>query len=231
MYMNNSDFIKDSILDSVERQNYYSINILFRSLIEHFLRFNYFLFNYGINGKTDKYSKKFRTALVFTDKLSIARSHNSAKKIRNIQDKTMKNLQEEIYKSSDDFQKFDLSELLNFSNELSIKNIINFTENQIGKDNPIPNDFLIDSLIRYSKQSSYVHGGIFANQELYNFASKSSEDKVKNLTVIFGLALQTTTFIKIYSYAIFFEINPEFFNYYSRISEAIIKMTPNYNSN
>ena len=229
MYMNNSDFIKDSILDLVERENYYSINILHRSLIEHFLRFNYFFFNFAINGKSDKYANKFRTSLLFTDKLSIRKSHNSGKRIKNLQSDTLKNIQDEIYTSSADFQQFDLDELLKFSNELSIKNIINFIENHIGKQHYVPNDFLIDTLVRYSKQSSYVHGGIFSNQELRNFAIKNEENKIKNLTVIYGLSLQTATFIKIYSYIILTEINPEFFKYYSKITSEIIKMTPNFN--
>lgn len=229
IYMNNSDFIKDSILDLVERENFYSVNILYRSLIEHFLRFNYFFFNFGLEGKNDEYSKKFRTALVFADKLSIMKSRNSADKIKKVIEKTEKQIQQEVYGSSDNFQKYNLEELLSFSKKISIKNIINFTENHIGKNNPVPNDFLIDILIRYSKQSSYVHGGIFAHQEFSNFASKGEENRLINLTVIYGLSLQTATFIKIYSYLILSKIEPKLLDYYFKITTSIMKMTPNYN--
>lgn len=229
MYMNNTEFIKDSILDLVERQNYYSVNILYRSLLEHFLRFNYFFFNFAIFGKNDNYSHKFRTALVFTDKLSLALSNNSIKKIKNEDSKSLKEIQKEIYNNNPEFKKFDFDELINFSSELSIKKIIDYIENYIGNKTPTPNDFLLDKILQYSKQSSYVYGGMFAHQEFMKFASIDEEKKLNMLTTIFGLALQISSFIKMYSYTMLLEADPEFFNYYNEITTKILKLTPNYN--
>ena len=43
-FIGNTNFIKNGIFDLYESQNVYSIKILFRSLIEHYLKFQYLFF-------------------------------------------------------------------------------------------------------------------------------------------------------------------------------------------
>jgi hypothetical protein len=45
-FIGNVNFIKNGIYDLYESQNVYSTRILFRSLIEHFLRFQYLVLRY-----------------------------------------------------------------------------------------------------------------------------------------------------------------------------------------
>lgn len=227
MYMNNTDFIKDSILDLVERENFYSANILYRSLIEHFLRFNYYFFNHALLGKTDSYSHKFRTALEFNDKISINKAVNSAKRMKGEKAKTNNQISLEIFNSKEDYKKYALEELENFAREISIKNIIDYTENHITNETSPPNDFLKNMIIQYSKLSSYVHGGMFAHREFINFAE--DENKSDKLTVMFGTSIQISTFIKMYSFLILKDSNPNFIDHYFKISTLIMKLTPNYN--
>jgi hypothetical protein len=45
-FIGNTNFIKNGIFDLYESQNVYSIKILFRSLIEHYLKFQYLFFRF-----------------------------------------------------------------------------------------------------------------------------------------------------------------------------------------
>ena len=222
MYMNTTDFIKMSILENIERENFYCANILYRSLIEHFLRFNYYFFNYALNGKSDEYSRKFRFALEFNDKISIEKSENSLKKIDNEIHKSNQEIIKEIYDSNEDYKKFEIDDLTSFSNELSIKNIISFTQENLSKTELVPSDFFFFFIVQYSKLSSYVHGGMFAHRELIAFST--NKERLRILTVMYGLSLQASTFVKMYSYMILHTHDPEFLNYYFTISTSIFKL-------
>ena len=44
-FMTGTNYLKSSLFDCAENEDYYSMSVLLRSLTEHYLRFNYFWFN------------------------------------------------------------------------------------------------------------------------------------------------------------------------------------------
>jgi len=225
MFINTTDAIKESIFNMISSNNYYAINILYRALLEHFFRFMYYFFNQITTSDTDIYSHKFRTVLDFNDKMLILKSKNHLSKLNSQEIKTLTQIKEGLYNSDSNYKNYELNELEKITKELTIKNIISLIEKNILKVNPILDDFLRQKIVHYSKLSSYVHGGIFAHQEFIAFEFDS--DKIKKLTVIYGLALQTTAFIKMNSLLILSEKNPEYLNHYFKISTSIFKMVEN----
>jgi len=221
MYINSAHFINDAILSTIDSGNYYTINILYRSLIEHFLRFNFYFFNFAINGKSDSYSHKFRTALEFNDKFLILKSQNSIETNPNIK-KNVQEIKNELHKSNHNYLKYDLQELDSLARDLNIKNIINFTEQHIDSKEFNSEGFLKEIIVQYSKLSSYVHGGIFAHREYIYFAT---ENKIaKNMNVILGKSIIALTSIKLQTLVILSKLNPEYLHIFLKISNNIYKL-------
>lgn len=221
MYINSTLLIFDGILNAITSENYYSINILYRSLIEHFLRFNFYFFNFALNGKSDSYSHKFRTALEFNDKFLILKSKNSIETNIKIK-KNAQDIKLELHSSNRDYAKYDLQELDAIAKDLSIKNIISFTEKHLENKEFNSEELLKEIIVQYSKLSSYVHGGIFAHRENIYFATENKI--VKNMTVILGSSIITLTSIKLQTLMILSEINTEYLNVYFKISSKIYKL-------
>ena len=53
-----ANFIKNSIYDNCETDDYYGMKILYRCLIEHFIRFKYLYINWLLN-KNDDFAKEY----------------------------------------------------------------------------------------------------------------------------------------------------------------------------
>ena len=221
MYINSTLLIFEAILNAINSENYYSINILYRSLIEHFLRFNFYFFNFALNGKSDSYSHKFRTALEFNDKFLILKSKNSIETNLKIK-KNAQDIKDELYRSNSNYEKYDLQELDTIARDLSIKNIINFTEKHIDNKEFDSEGLLKEIIVQYSKLSSYVHGGILAHREHIYFATENKI--IKNMTVILGSSIITLTSIKLQTLMILSETNPEYLKVYFKISSNIYKL-------
>ena len=58
MFDTSGTFIKNSIYDSCETDNYFGTKILYRSLIEHHIRFKYLFVNWGLT-KSDKFARDY----------------------------------------------------------------------------------------------------------------------------------------------------------------------------
>jgi hypothetical protein len=86
-FMTGSNYLKSSLFDCAENEDYYSMSVLLRSLTEHYLRFTYFWFNFS-KITNDSYSLKFLVSLEFYEKLEIERTINAAKQIKRKEMKT-----------------------------------------------------------------------------------------------------------------------------------------------
>lgn len=220
IYVNSTQVLKDSILNTGGSHNYYSINVLYRSLIEHYLRFNFFFFNFALAGKNDSYSHKFKYALEFNDNFSILKSINSIENTTKI--KTSQDIKDELYKSKQEYLKYKLDDLDSFAKQLTIKNIVYFTAENIDNTQNESRDFLKKLIVQYSKLSSFVHGGIFAHQDFIAFST--DENRNEKLKALSGLSLQAATFIKMFTLLILSDYNKEYLHHYFKITSSIYKL-------
>jgi hypothetical protein len=224
MYMSSTNCIKSSIFDCAEKEDIYTVKLLFRSMIEHFLRFQYIWFNYTEGGK-EEFSSKFYIKLMLSEKLSLMKSTNSVNGIQKKEGKTVDEMWNDLEKIDPRFASYTKPEITKFSESISIKNIIKKLEEYIN-DNKIEklnnNTFLTELILRYSTLSSFVHGGIYAHLNVINY--ERSKKKHDDLIVICGLALQANAFIKLFSFLIFYEVKPEFRDIYTKTQELIKKI-------
>lgn len=216
LYISSANSIKNSIFDCIETDDYYSVSILFRSIIEHYLRFKYFWFkSSGFN--SDSYSTKFLMAIDFKEKIEIERSLNVIKNLNKMNTKTEIDIWNDLVAENPNFTKFSKQEISEFSASLSIKNIIRFIEGKMKDDKNESNIFLQKLIFSYSNLSSFVHGGIFANRQMNSL--QNDNERHRSLIGISGIALQSATFIKLFSFLTFYQFMPEFGEHYNNISQ------------
>lgn len=160
------EYIFISMLDLAEKENLYSINILFRSQIEHFIT-SFYLVHKMVNDNSDEAAKDYLLFFYVNEHI--------------LEQKAFYKLQYPDVKNRPiDFKTFLVAKFPNLigfdkdnENEISAKNkqfefneMISFLSNNYDKiksDNL--NQFNIkEILVEYSKLSSYVHGGAYASK-------------------------------------------------------------------
>ena len=217
MYIGSSNFIKNSIFDCSETEDLYGVKILFRCLIEHYLRFQFIFTKYMIS-KSDEESKKYFETLELSEHLDYLKA---LKKVSNIQSNITNSIidvWENLRKEFPKFAKYSTKELEVSSQEFSIKNVVTFIENQI-RQTENKNGFYLKIIPEYSELSSYVHGGIFAYKS--QFELQDSEKRIKEFIRICSLSLQLASSIKMFSYLIFFQYKKEFGKLYNKVDQLL----------
>lgn len=211
-------FIKNSVFDSCETDDYYGAKILFRSLIEHYIRFNYLFINWA-KTKTDAFAKKYleygnaREVLdlirakvweqqLFDSDFKIDDWDTFLKEHPNFKDKTRKEVEAE-------------------TKRYSFKNIVKFLNVEFQKGDRKLSSFLGTLIIEYSNLSSYVHGGMKSYNDL--MFSDSEEKRKKEYNRICGLAFQISNSVKLFTVQMYVHTDREIFlEHYLKI-EKILK--------
>lgn len=218
MYMNNTSFLKNGIFDSLESDNLYTSKVLFRSLIEHYLRFLFVYFNY-LSDKDDTKSEHYYIALEISEFLAYNKPLNIMKG-KNITTATLNNEWDNLCIEYPALSKYSKKEILLYSKQLSIRNIIKFINEQVGVSKNTGYVLLPNMISEYSKLSSYVHGGIFALHECDIYSDKKKRD-IEKLR-LGQLTFQLTGQIKLLSYWIMYPYEKQLENVYLN-TEKLIK--------
>lgn len=220
MFMTGSNFIKNSIFDCIENDDVYSSKILFRSLIEHFLRFKFISINY-LTEKSDLKSEYYYTILEISEYLSLSKSIKAVNKINGIDEQTITEMWAELCEKFPKLKTYDKKEIEEFTRNFSIKNIVGFLTETVSKSDP--KEFLLSKMIiEYSELSSFVHGGIFAYKSCFQYSNEIERQKEQER--IAGLTYQLCGTIKYFSYLIFYQFNKEFGSLFLKTEELIKKV-------
>lgn len=200
-FTTSTNFIKNSIFDGLENDDLFGPKILFRSLIEHYLKFQLIWFKW-IKTRTDKYSEEFLNFSTAKEILDNLKAEIDSHKIHNpnIESKSWN----EIFEKIPQLKNFTKNDIENKSRETSYKNIIRELK-EIDKDGQETKLFS-SLIIEYSKLSSYVHGGILSHDEMIKFGNENLRNE--EIERIAGLTFQITATIKLFSLIMFIQ-NPE----------------------
>ena len=207
-----ANFIKTAILDCAETENLYGSKILFRSLIEHYLRFKFIYFNW-INTKSDEESEKYFFFSYANDEINTVKAQISQLQLYN-----------PLYRfnSWDDLlKKHSKKEIESEAIKYSYKNIIKFIIELMRKSDNKEIPFLNNIITEYSKLSSYVHGSMLATNETMEFSDKSKREE--EIIRISSLATQLSGSIKLFSLIMLLQNDREKFSESYLKIDALIK--------
>lgn len=217
MLVTKSNFIKNSIFDVCENEDLYSANILYRSLIEHFLRHQYLFLNYA-KRKNDDIGIDYYNYCDMGENLDFLKSIKSTNKIFDPEHPDI-NTWEEISKLDKRFSKISPKELKEKSEQFRYRNIIKFLSSTLSLK-----DSMLNKIIPlYSELSSFVHGGPYGENMLFAHGV-NEKDRIEKLKNICEMTFEISKGIKLYTYLFAVQINQKYGIFYNQINEASVKI-------
>lgn len=154
-FIASTEFIKDGVLDMAETENIYAAKILFRALIEHFLRFQY-LWLRVCEEKSDAAAEDYLKQGLFKETLQIARSWKRVAKILGRNSRlTAREAVRDVIKEAADYSNRELEDQASQFEYAKIIEYI-FEKMKPGEAEEIP--FLLKIIPNYGDLSCFVHG-------------------------------------------------------------------------
>lgn len=210
-------FINNSIFDSCEADDYYGAKILFRSLIEHFIRFNYLFVNWS-KTKSDDFAKDYLEYSKAREVLDLIKATVSEQQLfdSNFKIKDW----DTFIKGHPNFHNKTRKEVENETNKYTFKNIIRFLNEEFKKGDQEMSSFLGKLIIEYSDLSSFVHGGMKSYQEI--MSANSDEKRTKEYNKISGLTFNMSNSIKLFSLLMYVQTDKDTFSkHYLKLDEIL----------
>lgn len=220
MFDTGATFLKNSIFDSCEGDDYYGAKVLFRSLIEHFVRFQYLFVNWG-KTKSDVFAEKYIEYGNAREVLDLMKAKISEQQLF---DPNFKIDDWDVFlKEHPHFINKSRKEVDSETRKYTFRNIVNFLNEEFKTGNYEMSSFLGHLIIEYSNLSSFVHGGMKSYMEIMD---ANSEDKRNNeYERIAGIAFQTSSSIKLFTTLMYSQTDREAFaTHYLKINEIISRI-------
>ena len=179
------DFISESILLLLENNHIYAAKILFRSLVEHFLKSQYIFLRWAID-KTDLVGEEYIKLCNYNEEIDFAVAYKKRGILLGAQ--VSESPIEMIRKIHPQYSNITEKQLKQKISQFSYKKIIEFITSNIYKTGLDSSEsFIPNLLIHYSDLSSFVHGGPMAERfmtEMFNKEGyESSSEELAELTV------------------------------------------------
>lgn len=219
LFTTSTNFIKNSIFDCSETDDLFGVKILFRSLIEHYLRFQYVNFNW-IKSKSDDSSEKYIQFTQAKEILDQIKSSMTARKQTN--SKFEMPSWQQIFDDIPSLKKFTKKEIEIESVKYTYKNIIK-TLKEIDKNSETGTTFWGNLIIEYSKLSAFVHGGAGAHNQMIIFNNEMK--RMDEYARICGLAYQMAATVKLLTLIMIIQTDKkEFEEHYLALDKLIKKV-------
>lgn len=205
MFVQKTSQIKKAIYILTVEKNLYSINILFRSLIEHFLRFQYITLRHQFDN-SDVIGKEYVEHLSESEKRQASKAWKEIARITNSKDTDYPF--EVLRKVNESMKDVSESEINNTERDFQYKQLIRYIFEKTQKDKSYkPEQFLLNLLVEYSKLSSYVHGGPVSDALISQINEK--EQVEKECLRIAELSFRMATTTKLISLKMYGAYHPE----------------------
>ena len=216
LFTTSTNFIKNSTFDCSENDDFFGTKILFRSLIEHYLRFTFVWFKW-IKSKSDDDAIRYLYITRAKEILDTIKAEVDAHKLSNSSFKV--DNWNELLNQFPSCKNLSKREIEEEAQRYTYKNIIRLLK-QI--DNDTQKTTFFNSLItEYSELSSFVHGGSGCHTELVKFSAES--ERQKEYERICSLSFQLAGTVKLLSLFLLIQTDKEHFEKSYLIIDQIIK--------
>lgn len=212
-----TNFIKNSIFDCSETDDFFGVKILFRSQIEHFLRFKYVSFNW-MKFKNDEVSERYIEFTEAREKLDQIKSVIDEQKLSNPEFEVSS--WQKIFEEIPSLKNYSKTEIEKETLKYTYKNIIK-TLKEIDRDSPTETSFFSSLIKEYADLSSFVHGGAGAHNQMFLF-----NDELKRKDEYFricGLAYQMAATVKLFTLLMIVQIDKKEFEEHYLLLDKLIK--------
>lgn len=187
--------IKNSIYDLYKTNNIYAINILYRSLIEHFIKFLYIYFQL-LDNKNDQIGVEYLELEPIVDKLAIA---NALKQYL-----TLFNEKEfsEAYDFDPKINKYLGKDIKEYKDKFKYRKIIDYIHKRCLEKSIYggsENSFLLKLIPEYAELSSFVHGGHLAEEIMIKNTKEKTLESIALIKVLNTFHIHAMIMIFVFS--------------------------------
>lgn len=159
------NFLKTAIFDLCESENLYATKIIFRSFIEHALKFNY-VFMKWVEEKNDAVGENYLKWYEASENYDYLKSWEAVSKIANNGGEKA-NIEKIFFEIHTELKGKSIAEIKNIADQFKYRSIIKYLNGSVQNNSKsIEESFLLKLIPNYSKLSGYVHGGPTPDQEL-----------------------------------------------------------------
>lgn len=216
-YVTSTNFIKNSIYECATVDDMYGVKILFRSLIEHSLRFQFVCFNW-MKTKTDLDAIKY---LEFSDAKEAFEHIRSAIDSHKLSYPDYEVLSwQKLFEQFPSLKKYSKKEIEEESRKYTYKNIVKILKEVDLNDNS-ESTFLNSVLVEYSKLSAFVHGGAESHKQMMLFGD--SDLRITEYHRIYSLAFQMAGSAKLFTLLMLVQTDKSDFAPYYLTIDKILK--------
>ena len=187
-------FLKNGIFEQLESGNIYSANVLYRAMIEHYLKAEYLLFESARQGNDGVGSDYYEFADA-SEKLQLGSAYKRAAEILH-PTKSFNDFYESLQDIFPNLKKYTRKEISTKTSKFKYRNIIEYLydlfyiqKTEQGTDE----NFLINLIPEYSDLSSYVHGGPAADNALMTLSMGDKTKISEEITDVFFNAIMLST--------------------------------------
>lgn len=216
-------FIKNSIFDSCDSDDYYGMKILYRCLIEHYVRFQFIFINWNLT-KNDEFAKEYLEYNNAREVLDLLRAKISEQQLFD-PNYILKDW-DSFLKDHPNFKSKTRKEVEEETKKYSFKNIVRFLNEQVKIGKTVTSEFLGNLIVEYSNLSSFVHGGMKSYQEMMLMNNELM--RKKEYERICELSFQLSNSIKLFSLLMYAQTDKEIFNlHYIKLDDILKKVNNN----
>jgi hypothetical protein len=215
-FIASTEFIKNGILDHADAENVYAAKILFRSLIEHYLRFQYIWFRVS-EEKSDAAAEDYLKHGMFKESLQIARSWKRVAKILG-RDSCLSpyDAVRSVIKATTAYSNKEIDER---SSQFEYARIIEYIFGKMKRRESEEVPFLLKILPSYSDLSCFVHGSPGAISIMGSLQGKG--ELAADLLNTAALAFQTAGSVKLFSLLTFCQYDRKFSSPYLKVDKLL----------
>ena len=215
-----TNFLKEGIFDLCESDNIYGANVLYRSLIEYYLRFMYVWFRF-LKEHTDEAAHEYLTFCAWDEALKYGKSLQDVERIMGRV--PLEDPYDTIRRIHPEAAQYSAREIRARAKQFSFPKIMKFLATEWLAGDALkkaPPDFLLNLIPLYSELCSFVHGGPDADSEVTALGdpTKRANENVRVAEQSWRLAGS----VKLFSLIVLYQSDKKFGPPYLRI-ECILK--------
>lgn len=185
--------IKSGIEDAFQSSNLYVSKSLLRSLVEHFLRFNYLCFSH-VENKSDSVAKEFSEFCALKEEMDNIKANNFKNKITGADEI---DVNEAIRAKFPNAKNLSNKQIDRVSQKWSYKRIVDHVSNLDIEGSSGMAGFLATLVPLYSQLSSFIHGGLSATE--YVTSATNAEHEPAVIGEDYWTACRISGFTKVFS--------------------------------
>ena len=217
MFITRSNFLKEAIFELSKNEDIYSAGILFRSLIEHYVKFQYIFLRWA-QEKNDTVGEEYYKFCDLAEDLSYIDSLKNANKLI-VNEFISRNPFDILQEIKQEASKHSIKEIQNKASQFNYRKILEYIA--LTAPPNIVSNFIWKIIPEYSELSSLVHGGPFSERILYNASEEGK--RIESLSRLASLAFLISCDIKLNAFIIFLNTNRKFEQGYIEIRKIFNK--------